>query len=119
MRVKLDREEQTGYFWYLQDDSSKEVFLPSPYPKYQPEFTQKDLDQARQLIRQHKAPHAQVVRAKMVLALAEEPEMSNDVLAKHVGVHYNTAWKWRKRWATCGFSLTDEPRSGRPSSFSP
>ncbi len=93
--------------------------MPSPYPQYHPEFTQEELDQAQQVIRQHHAPHAEVVRAKMVLILAEDPKIGNDALAEQVGVHYNTAWKWRKRWATNGFRLTDEPRSGRPSDFSP
>lgn len=93
--------------------------MPSPHPKYHPLFTPEELDQARQLIRQHNAPHAQVVRAKMVLILAEAPKIGNDALAFRAGVHYNTAWKWRKRWATVGFRLRDEPRSGRPSAFSP
>ena len=93
--------------------------MPSPYPKYHPEFTSEELEQVRQVIRQHTAPHALVVRAKMVLILAETPKIGNDALAFRVGVHYNTAWKWRKRWATRGFRLTDEPRSGRPSDFSP
>ena len=93
--------------------------MPSPYPQYQPEFTPEELAKAQQVIRQHNAPHALVVRAKMVLILSEAPKIGNATLADEAGVHYNTAWKWRKRWATCGFRLTDDPRSGRPSTFSP
>ncbi len=93
--------------------------MPNPYPHYQPEFTPEELAQAQQVIRQHNAPHALVVRAKMVLILSEAPKIGNAALANRAGVHYNTAWKWRKRWATGGFRLTDDPRSGRPSDFSP
>lgn len=93
--------------------------MPSPYPQYQPAFTPEELAKAQQVIRQHNAPHALVVRAKMVLILSEAPKISNAALADEAGVHYNTAWKWRKRWATGGFRLTDDPRSGRPSTFSP
>ncbi len=93
--------------------------MPSPYPKYQPVFMSEELAQARQAIRQHNAPHALVVRAKMVLILSEAPTIGNAALANAAGVHYNTAWKWRKRWATGDFRLTDDPRSGRPSDFSP
>ena len=93
--------------------------MPSPYPQYQPEFTPEELAKAQQVIRQHNAPHALVVRAKMVLILSEAPKIGNAALADEAGIHYNTAWKWRKRWATDGFRLTDDPRSGRPSIFSP
>ena len=74
--------------------------MPSPYPKYHPVFTPDDLSQARQVIRQHHAPHALVVRAKMALILSETPQISNAALSDAAGVHDNTAWKWRKRWAT-------------------
>ncbi len=93
--------------------------MPSPYPQYQPEFTSEELAQARQVIQQHNAPHTLVVRAKMVLILSEAPKIGNAALADRAGVHYNTAWKWRKRWASGEFRLTDAPRSGRPSDFSP
>ena len=51
--------------------------MPSPYPQYQPEFTSEELAQARQVIRQHNAPHTLVVRAKMVLILSEAPKIGN------------------------------------------
>lgn len=93
--------------------------MPSPYPKYQPTFTREEVEQARSVIGHHSAPHNQVVRAKMVLILAQDPSIGNDELAEQAGVYYHTACKWRKRWATEGFSLQDHPRSGRPAAFSP
>ena len=93
--------------------------MPSPYPKYQPIFTSEEVEQARTVMGQHTAPHNQVVRAKMVLILAKHSSIGNDELAEEAGVHYHTACKWRKRWATEGFSLQDRPRSGRPATFSP
>lgn len=93
--------------------------MPSPYPKYRPSFTPEELEKARAVFGQHTAAHTHVVRAKMVLILAEDPSIGNDALAEQAGVHYQTVCKWRKRWATEGFSLQDQPRSGRPSAFSP
>ena len=63
--------------------------MPSPYPQYQPEFTPEELAKAQQVIRQHNAPHALVVRAKMVLILSEAPKIGNAALADEAGVHYN------------------------------
>lgn len=55
--------------------------MPNPYPQYQPAFTPEELAKAQQVIRQHNAPHALVVRAKMVLILSEAPKISNAALA--------------------------------------
>ena len=55
----------------------------------------------------------------MVLALADQPDISNPALARHSAVHANTIFKWRKDWSVHGFHLDDHPRSGRPPIFSP
>jgi transposase len=93
--------------------------MPGPKPKHQPQFTPEEIAQAKQKARQHTAPSAEVLRAKRVLILQEEPKIGNAAVAKRLGTHANTVWKWRKRWATEGFTLEDRPRSGRPPVFSP
>jgi len=92
--------------------------MSGPLPRYQPQFTPEEIAQAREILGQHTAPYMKVVRAKMVVILSEEPSISNRVLADQVKVHYNTACKWRKRWTQGGFTLEDQPRSGRPAAFS-
>jgi transposase len=93
--------------------------MPGPKPKHQPQFTPEEIAQAKQKARQHTAPSAEVLRAKRVLILQEEPKIGNAAVAKRLGTHANTVWKWRKRWATEGFTLEDRPRSGRPPVFPP
>jgi transposase len=61
-------------------------------------------------------PHAQVVRARIVLAAAEG--VRNVDIAKQVGVCVDVASKWRKRFCQQGLAgLKDRPRSGRPRVF--
>ena len=88
--------------------------MSGPLPHYRPHFTAKEIAQAREVVRQYHGSHAKVQRAKMVLVLAEDPTISTPKLAKWVGVHPNTAFKWRKRWTQEGFTLADHPRRGRP-----
>jgi transposase len=62
------------------------------------------------------APHARVVRARIVL-LAAEGAWNVDI-AKQVGVCVDVASKWRKRFCQQGLAgLEDRPRSGRPRIF--
>jgi hypothetical protein len=90
-----------------------------PIPKYQPTFTPEQLAEARRLVACHQAPYVQVQRAKMVLALADQPAISNAGLAQHIDAHANTVFKWRKDWSLHGFHLDDHARAGRPPIFSP
>lgn len=52
-------------------------------------------------------------RAQLVLVLHGQPWISSPAAARQLG--RSVAWvrKWRKRWATQGFSLEDAPRPGR------
>jgi transposase len=62
------------------------------------------------------APHAVVVRARIVLAAAEGGR--NVDIARQLGVCVDVASKWRKRFCRQGLDgLTDRPRSGRPRVF--
>jgi hypothetical protein len=93
--------------------------VTGPKPLYQPRFTEAHLAEARRVAASHTAGYLRVLRAQMVLHLAAGPSISTPELARRVGVHLQTARKWRKRWATEGFTLDDHPRSGHPPRFSP
>lgn len=93
--------------------------MSGPTPKYQPTFTTEQLEVAHRLAACHQAPHVQVQRAKMVLTLAEHPDISNPELGRQIDTHPNTIFKWRKDWTVHGFHLDDHARSGRPPIFSP
>jgi transposase len=62
------------------------------------------------------APHAHVLRARIVLLAAEG--VRNIDIAKRVGVCVDVASKWRKRFCQHGLAgLKDRARSGRPRTF--
>jgi transposase len=64
----------------------------------------------------YSAPHAEVVRAKIVLLAADGLE--NTVIAARLDVHVGVVCRWRKRFAEEGMSgLADRRRSGRPRVF--
>jgi len=90
-----------------------------PKPTFQPRFTPEQVAQARKVAARHTEAHVKVLRARMVIALAQHPDLSTPELARKVGVHEQTARKWRKRWATEGFRLEDRQRPGRKPGFSP
>lgn len=65
-----------------------------------------------------RAEHRMVIRAKIVLAAAEGH--SNAAIAAELGMHIDTARKWRRRFHQHGLDgLQDRRRSGRPASFTP
>jgi transposase len=62
------------------------------------------------------APHAEVLRAKIVLLAAEGTE--NTVIAARLDVHVGVVSRWRGRFAKEGIDgLADRKRSGRPRVF--
>lgn len=93
--------------------------VTGPKPVYHPRFTEEHLAEARRVAAQQTAGYLRVLRARMVLLLAAAPGISTPEVARRVGVHAQTARKWRKRWVTEGFTLADHPRSGHPPAFSP
>jgi len=93
--------------------------MPLPKPHYQPQFTPEQLALARKVAGQRAAPLREVQRARLALELAAHPELPHAEIGARCGLREQTVYKWRRRWATHGFSLTDAPRSGRPRAFSP
>ena len=93
--------------------------MPGRAPEYQPTFSASEIRQAEGIVRKRSAPQNQIWRARLALALAEDATANCWALGRRLGLHPQTVRKWRKRWATEGFSLEDKPRSGRPKSFSP
>jgi transposase len=64
----------------------------------------------------YSSPHAEVVRAKVVL-LAAQGEL-NTAIAERLDVHVDAVSMWRKRYCEQGLAgLADRKRSGRPRSF--
>jgi transposase len=63
-----------------------------------------------------RGPYRDRLRARIVLAAAAGS--ANAAIAAHVGVHVDTARKWRRRFAAGRLAgLKDAPRSGRPPVF--
>lgn len=75
--------------------------MPGPKASHQPQFTEEQLAQARQLANQYAAPFCRAVRARLILLLAEAPETSNAEAARRLGIDADTVYKWRRRWAGC------------------
>lgn len=93
--------------------------MPLPKPHYQPKFTPEQLALARKVAAKTSAPVREVQRARLALVLAEYPDLSHAEVGARCGLDDETVYKWRRRWFTHGFSLTDAPRSGRPRAFPP
>jgi len=67
---------------------------------------------------EYTAPYFRVVRAKIILLAAEG--FSNTDIAAALGLDRQVVSKWRKRFFEQRLDgLLDEPRPGRPRSFSP
>ena len=82
-------------------------------------FTPEQLTTARQLVAKRHAPYVQVQRAKMMLQLAENPQLSNRALSERIQAHRNMVSKWRGRWSKGDIHFDDDARAGRPLVFSP
>lgn len=66
--------------------------------------------------RAYTLPHAEVVRAKIVLLAADG--VANTVIAERLDVHVDVVSRWRKRFCEEGIDgLADRKRSGRPRVF--
>jgi transposase len=66
--------------------------------------------------RAYTLPHAQVVRAKIVLLAVDG--VANTMIAERLDVHVDVVSRWRKRFCEKGIDgLADRKRSGRPRVF--
>lgn len=70
----------------------------------------------KRLARLRIAPHAEVVRAKILLLANEHPDWSNAAIARAVGCTDRTVRKWRRR-SRAGPTLKEAPRRGAPRFF--
>lgn len=92
--------------------------MPGPAPIHQIELKEEQQRIVKQTAHSHTAPHAEVVRAKIIEFAAEHPDWTNQQIAKAVPCCDRTVRKWRSRWVQ-NQSLKDAPRSGAPRRFSP
>ena len=68
--------------------------------------------------RRYTAPYREVIRARIVLLAAQG--YSNEVIASRLGIPRQIVSKWRKRFFEHRLpGLEEQPRGGRPASFSP
>ena len=92
--------------------------MRGPKPAYPIALTSEEASDLRQLIRTYTTPQAVVVRARIVLTAAEQPDWSNQRIAQAAGTSDRMVRKWRRRWVETQ-SLQDAERSGAPRRFSP
>ena len=70
------------------------------------------------MARQYTSPYFQVIRSKIILLAAEG--LSNKRIAERLDIPRQIVSKWRKRFFEDRLAgMEDQPRSGRPASFSP
>ena len=82
------------------------------------ELTGQEDRELRLLVRRQRAPHAEVVRARMIVLLAKGTSFSQ--VAREVGRARRIVHLWAKRFVERRLAgLKDLPRSGRPARFSP
>jgi transposase len=91
--------------------------VPAESP-YVIELSGEDRSYLERLARRASAPHRVVMRAKIVLALADGA--SNAAAARHLGVGVDTVRRWRRRFSEQGpAGLVDRKRPGRPKIYGP
>lgn len=80
------------------------------------QLSEADRATLEQRARSYTVPHAQVIRAKIVLFAAAG--QTNSAIAERIDVHVDVVSRWRKRFCLQGLDgLVDRPRSGRPRTF--
>ena len=88
-----------------------------PKPQHTVRLTAKEYAQLRHVTRLRKAPHAQVVRAKILVLAYEHPDWDNVTPARKVGCDVSTARKWRAA-SREGPRVEEAQRPGAPRFFS-
>ncbi|MBI5299632.1 MAG: helix-turn-helix domain-containing protein [Deltaproteobacteria bacterium] len=88
-----------------------------PKPQQIVRLNAKEYEQLQHMARLRKAPHAEVVRAKILLLAYEHPDWDNATIARKAGCTDRTVRQWRKR-SREGPLLQESPRCGAPRFFS-
>jgi hypothetical protein len=82
------------------------------------ELTSAERSELERIARAHSLPHRAVVRAKVVLHLADGQSIGR--VAREVGLQRRIVRKWAERFVKKRLrGLDDAARSGRPARFSP
>lgn len=84
-----------------------------PKPRHKVALTAPEYKALKRLARLRIAPHAEVVRAKILLLAYEHPDWSNAPIARAVGCTDRTVRKWRRR-SRAGPALKEAPGRGAP-----
>lgn len=72
------------------------------------------------LARAGSTPQALAFRCRLILRASAPEQPTNQAIADELACDRHTVGQWRERFAARGLEgLQDDPRSGRPRSFSP
>lgn len=93
--------------------------MSGPAPAFQPRFPKRFVDEAKHVAAQRIVALRRWQRARLVLLLHDQPQLSNVQAAQQVSLSDQTVRFWRRRWASGDFSLDDKPGRGRKPGFSP
>ena len=93
--------------------------MSGPTPAFQPRFPQAFVDEAKQVVAQRTVALRRWQRARLVLLLYDNPQLSNVQAGQQVSLSDQAVRFWRRRWASDDFSLDDKPGRGRKPGFSP
>ena len=93
--------------------------MPATAPQYQPMFSPAEVAHAQEVVRRSTSRQDHARRARLALALAADPALSNPEAGRRVGMHPNSVRYWRKAWCKGPFRLTDLPGRGRKPRLSP
>lgn len=81
-------------------------------------LSEEEQQQLEATSRRYTAPYAEVVRAKLILLAAEG--LDNEFIGEKLDMPRQIVSKWRQRFCELRLDgLSDQPRSGRPATFSP
>ncbi len=92
--------------------------MPGPKPAICT-FPRDFVQEASETVRRRTASVQSVQRFRLVLLLHEQPALGSDEAAVLVGLSNRQVQRWRSRWASGKFSISDLPGRGRKPSFSP
>ena len=89
-----------------------------PVPAHPVRFTSEEYSRLQHISRLRKAPHGEVVRAKILVLAYEHPDWDNQTIARYAGCDVSTVRKWRSRSSREGPQLAEAPRPGQKRFFS-